>query len=230
MFKKGSAKKILVGITGTKSIHWRNKLKEVEKSKIAEVALFLEYYKKSERKIIYQALLKSSLKKIPLVHIRNDMKKEELELLARNFKTKYFTIHEDGFNFLKNWQGYHQKLYLELNYDNFISKKIDIYKIGGFCLDLSHFKVEEAKYSKEFYYILQKRKNKKLFACNHLNGYSYKDNIDLHNIKSLKDFNYLKTLPGFLIGNIIALETFNTISEQLKFKKYLIKIIPRQKN
>jgi hypothetical protein len=63
------------------------------------------------------------------------------------------------------------------------------------------------------------------FACNHLNGYSFKRNTDLHTIRSLKDFNYLKTLPKFLFGNVIGLETENNISRQLEFKKYLVKLL-----
>ena len=47
------------------------------------------------------------------------------------------------------------------------------------------------------------------------------DNDDLHTVRNLKDFDYLKSLPKFLFGNIIALEVENSISEQLEFKKYL---------
>jgi hypothetical protein len=39
------------------------------------------------------------------------------------------------------------KLYLELNYDGFLSKSVKVNKIGGFCIDLSHFKTTEKKLS-----------------------------------------------------------------------------------
>jgi hypothetical protein len=211
MNKKELSKRILVSITGNKDIHWQSKLKEIKKHRITRVALFLEIFKRPQREKIYKALLKSDIKTIPLVHIRNDMDKEELKFLAKNFKPKYFTIHEDSFDIMEKWKGYYKKLFLEMNYDNFISRKVDVSKIGGFCIDISHFKAGEEKWSKEFKYILGRRKNKNIFACNHLNGYSYKKNIDLHTIKDLKEFDYLKT--------------FNKISEQLKFKKHIIEML-----
>ena len=41
----------------------------------------------------------------------------------------------------------------------------------------------------------------------------------------LSNFDYLKTMPKFLFGKIIALETFNSIKEQLIFKEYLIGLL-----
>ena len=48
---------------------------------------------------------------------------------------------------------------------------------------------------------------------------------DIHNVRTLKDFEYLKTLPKFIFGKYIALEMFNSIKEQLEFKKYLTPIL-----
>lgn len=224
MHQPKNLSKLLVGITGKKENHWKNKLKEINKLDIAEVALFLEWFKKPQRQKIYQALLKSKIKKIPLVHLRNDMDKSELAFLTKNFASHYFTIHEDSFNVLDKWRGFYKNLFLEMNTDNLLSANVDVTKIGGFCIDLAHFKVEETKRTKEFKYI-RKRKNSHYFFCNHLNGYSPSKNVDLHTIKSLNDFNYLKTLPKFLFGKVIALETENSIAEQLKFKEYLSKLL-----
>lgn len=225
MNKKDFSKRILVGITGYKDIHWKNKLKDINRLKISKVALFLERFKKSQRNKIYKALLDSTIKNIPLVHIRHDMKKEELTFLSKNFKSSYFTIHEEHFKILNKWKGFYKNLFLEMNTDNFVSKSVKVNKISGFCVDLSHFKKQEEKWSKEFEYIIKRKKTSEYFACNHLNGYSYKNNMDLHTIKSLKDFDYLKTLPKFLFGKVIALETENSIPEQLKFKKYVSKLL-----
>lgn len=221
------SKKIIVGITGQKEEHWKNKLKEIEKFRISKAALFLECFSKKQRLKIYTALLNSKIKEIPLVHIRNDMIKKELFFLEKNFNSKYFTIHEDSFKVLKKWNGFHKKLFLEFNYDNFVSSSVNIKKIGGFCVDFSHFKAEEEKWSKEFEYIIKRRAIHKYFACNHLNGYSEEKNKDMHNITSLKNFSYLETLPKFLFGKVIAIETNNSISEQLKYKRYVVKVLGR---
>ena len=218
-------KRILVSITGRTQKEWESKLEEIENQKIKTIALFLEIYSLSQRKKIYKALLSSKIKKIPLVHIKNGMKKQELEFLEKNFKTKCFTIHESSFNYLQDWKGFNKKLFLEMNKDNRISKKVDVKKIGGFCIDLSHFKAEEEMWSKEFEYIIKRCKIYKYFKCNHLNGYDYKTNSDIHTVTNLKQFSYLKTLPKFVFGKYIALETFNTIKEQLKFKEHIIRLL-----
>lgn len=66
---------------------------------------------------------------------------------------------------------------------------------------------------------------KSILDCNHLNGWDAKINRDMHTIYDLSNFDYLKTLPEFLFGKIIALETFNSIKEQLEFKKYLVRLL-----
>jgi hypothetical protein len=225
MRKKDFSKIILVSITGVKEAHWRKKLKEIEAYKITEAALFLERFETPQRQKIYRGLLRLNIKKIPLVHIRNDMSRDELKFLVKHFNPKYLTIHEDSFNFLRKWRGYYKKLFLEMNYDNFISKIVKVKRIGGFCIDLSHFKAAKERNAKEYGYITEKIKSKKIAICNHLNGYSATKKIDLHTVRSLKDFDYLKTLPEALFGEKIAIECDNSIAEQLKFKDYLVKML-----
>lgn len=222
---RGLSKKILFSITGSKDKDWKSKLAKIEKHKIKKIALFLEIFKKSQREEIYNALLSSHIKKIPLVHIRNEMTKPELEFLKKNFKTKCFTIHESSFKYLKKWDGFHKNLFLELNYDNCVPENVDVSKIGGFCIDLSHFKASEEKFSKDFLYTIGRRKTRRYFRCNHLNGYSYKKNRDVHTVMKLSEFNYLKTLPKFLFGKYIALEVNNPISQQIKFKEYVVNLL-----
>jgi len=223
--QKDFSKRILFGITGEKERDWRSKLKEIDKFKISEVSLFLECFEKNQREKIYEALLNSKIKSIPLVHIRNDMKKKELNFLAKNFNSSYFTIHEDSFKVMRKWKGFYKDLYLEMNTDNFVSQLVRVDKVGGFCVDLSHFKVEVTKWSEEFDYIFERRDTGHYFDCNHLNGYDPKKNTDMHTVYSLKDFDYLKTLPEFLFGDIIALEVFNSIKEQVRFKKHVSKLL-----
>lgn len=223
--KKDLSKNILVSLTGRIEVEWRAKMEEINKHKLSEIALFLEFYRRSERKKIYQALEKSCVKKIPLIHIKNDMTRDELKYLCERYSNPCLTIHENSFDKLPEWSGYHQHLFLEMNFDDKVSRDVDISRIGGFCVDLSHFKSAEEKWSKEFEYTLKQKNKKNLFMCNHLNGYDYKNNTDLHTISSLDEFDYLKTLPDFVFGNIIALEVFNPIKEQLEYKEYITKLL-----
>ncbi len=224
------SERILLGLTGWTAKSVITKIKDVDKRGITTAALFMEIIKdREDREKIYSVLKKSKIQNIPLVHIRQDMTRDEIEFLKENYKTKHFTIHEEHFSCIPLLKGYYKSLYLELNTDNFVSKKIKIEKIGGFCIDLSHFKVEEQKWTKEFLYVLSK-KDKKVFGCNHINGYSYKKNRDLHTVKKLSDFDYLATLPEFLFGEAIAIEAFNSIESQIKFKKYLVKFLNQKFN
>lgn len=216
--------KLLVGLTGWTDKHWQDKIREIKNFKLKEVAIFFEQFTKTKRLEIHNALLKTSIKEIPLVHSRDDMTKAEMLFLMKKYKTKYFTIHENHFNNLPDWYGYYKNLYLEMNYDNYVAKNVRVEKIGGFCIDFAHFKVEEEKWSKEFEYIIKYEKSK-YFACNHLSGYSQKKNLDLHAVRSEHDFDYLKALPQFIFGQVMAIEIYNSIKEQLKYQKYLKKII-----
>lgn len=233
MTKVNFNKRILVSITGRTEKEWQDKLNEINNlkgldgKKITEIVLFLEIFGKEQREKIYQALLQSPIKSIPLVHIRHDMDKSELQFLKKNFKTKYFTIHEINFqhNDILKWKGFYKQLCLEMNYDNFVSGKVKVKNIDGFCVDLAHFKAGMERLNKDFGYVYNRKDIIKYFDCNHLNGYNPDTQKDMHTIYNLKDFDYLRNLPNFVFGKIIALETFNSIKEQLKFKKYLTKLL-----
>jgi len=219
-------KKLIVSITARTKGEWQNKLKEVNKYKIKEICLFLESLTPREREGLLDSLRKSSVKRIPLVHIRDDTTKKEISFLIKHFQSGYFTIHENHFHILKRWRGYYKKLYLETNTDDRLAKYVDVEEIGGFCIDLAHFKKEVTKQTKEYRYIVEEM-GKVKFACNHLSGYSYGRNKDLHEVKSIRNFDYLKTLPHNLFGRVIAFEVFNQIKEQLKYQKHLKKLLKR---
>ena len=221
---KNLSRRIVPSITGHNSLQLNRKIGEAEKFKLYEIPLFFERLEIKEREKVYQRLEKSPIKKIPLVHICEDMTVKELDFLKRKYQTKYFTIHEEHFKIIQKWRGFYKDLYLEMNKDNIVDKNVIVEKIGGFCVDLSHFKSAEEKWSKEFTYTLE-RADDNIFACNHLNGYSYRRNTDMHTINNLSDLNYLKTLPKFLFGECIAIEADQSIAKQLEFKKYVLKIL-----
>lgn len=223
------SKRIFVGLTGGENKDWQVKLEEINRFRIKEVAVFLERFDKKERDNFYKFLSKSCVRKVPLVHLRDDTDAKDIKFFIEDYKTRYFNIHEDHFNILDNWKGYWKNIYLEMNYDNEVAKDVKVRKIGGFCIDLSHMKCAIARGGEEAYYAYL-HKNKVKFSCNHLNGYSPRKNCDLHTIRSLKDFDYLTTLPKFIFGKIIVLEVENNIEEQLKFKEYLVKMLNRYFN
>jgi len=224
--KKSLANRIIVGITGRSVNDLRNKIIECDKYKLTRVSLFLEIIpRQKDRILIYELLLSSGVKEIPLVHIRDNMDNWELKFLEKNFKTKCFTIHESGFKYLNEWRGFHDKIFLENNYDGYVSSLVRLKKIGGFCIDLSHFKSSQTRWTEDFDFVIERNDIKRYFVGNHLNGYTYKRKKDLHTVRYLRDFDYLKTLPKFVFGKYIAIETFNSIREQLRFKRYIMRLL-----
>lgn len=221
--KFSNMKNILVSITGKTVEECLEKIKEADSFKIKEAGLFLEFLEKDGREKVYEALSACKIKKITLVHARHDMALEEFKFLKKKYKTKYFTIHEINFQHddILKWKGFYKNLFLEMNFDNFVSKKVVVEKIGGFCVDLAHFKVGMEMLNKDFDYVYSRKEIEKYFACSHLNGWRPEINCDTHTIYKLENFDYLKTLPTFLWGKCVALEVFNSIKEQLEFKTYL---------
>lgn len=90
-------------ITGFNSLQLNRKITEAENFKLDTIPLFFERLKTKEREKVYARLEKSSIKKIPLVHIREDMSTRELDFFKKKYQTKYFTIHEDYFKVIEKW-------------------------------------------------------------------------------------------------------------------------------
>lgn len=223
--RTGFSEKIILSLTGKTEDDWKYKINDINNLNIDKIALFLETYRRSQREKIYQSLEKSCVKTIPLVHIKNDMEVDELKYLCNKYNNPYLTIHESSFEKLDLWKGFYKRLFLEFDYNNSVRSNVDVDKIGGFCIDLSHFKSAEERWLKEFEYVIGYRNKKDLFKCNHLSGYSYQKNMNLHIISSFDDFEYLKTLPDFIFGDVIALEVFNSIGDQIMYKKYITDLL-----
>jgi len=213
-------------ITAGDGYKWEDKIKEVRKLGLKEVCVFPEFMEPNERKKMYTELLKSSIKKAPLVHIRDDMAKWELKFFYDNFKTRYFNFHEHAFDNLKRrqWHGFHQQLFLEYDYSDSIAKNVKVKNIGGLCIDLSHLWSAKNRNAKEFDRCNGEVKKYKVGA-NHLNGYNAKKMSDMHFVKNVSDLNYLKEIPKKFFGKIIALEMYNSIAEQLMFKEYISRLL-----
>ncbi|PKM91744.1 hypothetical protein CVU82_00875 [Candidatus Falkowbacteria bacterium HGW-Falkowbacteria-1] len=220
--------KIIISITGENAKDCIAKINEVIKFKLSEVALFLERLSLDDRHKVYNYLRKSGIKNIPFVHLRDDMTKDEIKMLADLYKVKYFSIHENHFNIINNWRGFYKKLYLEMSTDNYVAPNVKVEKIGGFCVDLAHYKKQLVLENKDYEYVYKYKNKSKLFACNHLSGYDFKANVDMHVVKSKKDFLYLSELPDFIFGGLIAMEIDNSIREQLIYRDYALFLLQKR--
>lgn len=219
-------RKLLVGITGESYLDFKDKKEEIEKRKIRTVALFLSRFSTDIRKEIYSSLEESSIDKIPLVHLRHDMAKEELEFLKKRYDTTLFTIHEEHFDILSRWEEHSDNLFLEMSTDDAVAENVKVERVGGFCVDLAHYQKQKDKKTVDYKYVHERRDEKHLFRCNHVGGYCKKELEDLHRVSSIKDFDYLKDLPDFIFGRTMAMEIDNSIEDQLKFGNLISEMLP----
>lgn len=214
--------RIFISVTGEKHADMQSKFETINSLKIKEAALFWECHSFKKREHLYPLLLKSSLRKVPFLHIREDVTQDEIKFFRERYQTVYFNIHEDHFKLLLNWKNYWKYLYLEMNFDGEIAKDVKVRRIGGFCVDLAHFKSAIARGTREAHYVIS-NKDKISFSCNHLGGYDELLLKDMHYADSLRRFDYLTTLPKFVFGRVIALEIDNSIEEQLIFREYIVR-------
>jgi uncharacterized protein YifE (UPF0438 family) len=225
--------KILVSITTTNK-DYLSKIKELQKFNIKEVALFFTLFaKKNIREKIYKELLKANIKSVPVIHLRNDMKLDEIEYLIKTFKTKKFNTHPMGFFEIEDKEllkKHKNKIYIENIEIAPIDEEIKNY--AGICLDVSHLHDSYLKKWTNYKKTINLLKNYKCgFAHvsaikNHIyyNKHSKEMEYADHDFNNVNEFDYLKKYKKYL-PKYLALEINNDIKSQLQAKKYIQKLL-----
>jgi hypothetical protein len=232
-------RKILVSITTITDNGWKEKIKEIKKLKIKEVALFPTCLNIEERKELYKELEKTDIVSIPLVHAREDFATWELDYLVKIFKTKAFNFHywSGAEKFLKANKKYRRIVFFE----NLLKINDDFKKFvklcGGVCLDVSHWESIGIMKHEPTYKNFDKMLDKYKVGCNHISAISNKRVLyidkktdekfygyDCHWLKDIHEMDYVKKYLKYL-SDIVAIELENSIKEQLQIKKYLESII-----
>jgi len=232
MKKKILLKEIIFPTITTISKNWPEKIKEVEKLGLKEVCFFPTCLDEKDRKKAYDLLKKTSVKEIPVVHIRGEMKPAELNYLVENYNTKAFALHtQREYPLLYDFSKYKKKFFIENVFHLFNEKELDHF--GGMCLDLSHLENDRILHKEKFENVKQTLKKYKI-GCNHIsaikrvthrNERDHKPHFDSHYFKDLSEFDYLKKYPKNYFSNLIAIELENSIKEQLAVKEYIAKIL-----
>ncbi len=228
--------KIFPTITTISGLRWMDKMDEINRLELDEIALFPTCMDLSRRKKLYGMLEKSPVKNIPYVHLRNDMDIPEMEYFMRRFNTKVFNIHTNReFPFKYEYSKYAGMIYVENIY--YPLDEEEIKKFAGICIDFSHLENDRILYKEKYRHNVSLIEKYKI-GCNHLSaikketsrddGSKYdRLNIryDSHEFGDLSEFDYLKNYPLNYFSNYIAIELENSIEEQLKVKEYLKKLI-----
>ncbi|NUM25152.1 MAG: hypothetical protein HUU49_00840 [Candidatus Buchananbacteria bacterium] len=221
------AKRIYVSVV-TFLGDWRQMISDVNKFKLKEISLFLTGIGYRERQELYQLLAQSTVRRIPHVHARHDMKESELDYLVKRYGVKAFTIH---FQFLKHFKNSkHKKIFfVETNDGKHRIKSLAALKqVGGVCVDLSHVKQFEISGNPELEVAKQAIKKYKV-GCNHLSAV-LPNGKSKHTAAGISQLNYVTSLPKSYFSSYINIELANSIPQQLRFKKHLVMILTKQWN
>ncbi len=204
-------------------VDWRKLVAEVKYYKLDKISLFLTGVNFSERQEVYRLLEQTSVKAIPHVHLRNDMRESEINYLVKRYRTKAFTTH---FQYYRNFsKSKHIKnIFLETNRGPGLIKNLKPFaRVGGVCVDLSHMAMFKTA-SPEAWAMAEKAITEFKVGCNHISGI-LPNGRSWHAVKNIQDLDYLKDLPKKYFSRYLCLEVQNPIKEQLRFKKYVAKIL-----
>ena len=231
---------ILPTVTTISGMKWMDKIDEINRLELEEIAIFPTCLDAEKRKKLYGMLERSSVKRIPYVHLRCDMDIAEMEYLMRRFETKVFNIHTSReFPFQCDYSKYAGLIYVENIY--YPLDEEEIKKFAGICVDFSHLENDRLLYKEKYEHNVSLIEKYKI-GCNHLSAIkketSHDDgskydrlNIryDSHELGDLAEYDYLKNYPRRFFSDYLAIELENSIERQLEAKKYLEKLIIKLK-
>jgi hypothetical protein len=212
---------------------WRDKVKEIDKLGIKEIALFPTCLDYETRQKLYKMLEKTGLKRIPHVHMREeDFTNREIEYLMARWGVKVFNMHASrrSREFIKKHQKFVKYFFVE---NCKIKKNFEaiVKQVGGLCPDLSHWEdygnLRKFKGYKNFGRLADKYK----IGVNHISAVKTEKfcefgecNYNSHNLTSLKQLDYVKKYKKYL-ADYISIELENPLKRQLEVKSYLEKIL-----
>lgn len=233
-------KKILLGLTTITEGEWRNKVKEIDKLGLKEIALFPTCLDMEQRQELYGMLEKTGLEKIPYVHLREeDFAINELEYLMDKYGVEVFSAHASalGQKFIEKNHELRKKIFVENI--NVIAENFEYMakQGGGLCLDLAHWEDYGNIQKVKGYEILPGLVKKYKIGLNHISAIKQKlgvyhdrltgqdyTNFNSHNLSDLSELDYVKKYKNYL-ADIISIELENPLKRQLEVREYLIKIL-----
>jgi len=217
----------LVGITTTEGSDWKKKIEEIDALQIKEAAVFPTCLDKNQRNDFYIALEKSSLERIPFVHLRSDMEVTEIEFFIKKFNTVIFNCHAGHINPINpGWEKY-KDIICQENHDRFDEEELK--NLAGICLDFTHMEDEIMTGRQKAGYFQQFAK-KYPIKCNHISAIKNKFELvgeqhDItygsHHLEEMSEVDYLVKYPLEFFSKYCAIELENSLARQLEIIEYI---------
>lgn len=214
---------LLLGLTTTEHSNWQDKVREIKELNIPKISLFLTGLNLQKRVELYQQLQNVNVR-IPVVHLRHDMTREEINHLQKRFGTHMFNIHPGTYSI--EWEGIRNLIYIENAGQRLVDN--DLVGFAGLCIDFTHLEDERRTYP-NYYNQLIRLSQKYKIGCGHVTaiGENLGDQFDRnplryekHFFEELSEFDYLLRYKSIL-PNIICIEVENPFEQQLKVIDYI---------
>ena len=223
-------KTILLGLTTTSGSDWRAKIREIDRLKIGQIALFPTCLESGEREELYRRLQETKLASIPHVHLRGeDMMPAELDFLMNRYGTRVFNIHspaEFPVNF--DYSRFTDRIYIENT--GFVPTRRELKKFAGLCVDFTHWEsglmIKNRKY-RDFRSLVERYP----VGCCHVSAFSGTlidyDEGPSYDDHCLRDFSALEYIRKYVryFPDIVSIELENPLDEQLEVKRYLENLV-----
>jgi hypothetical protein len=215
-------RKILVGLTTT-SPDWRERLVEINRLNIIEIAFFPTCLDIGERKEAYGLLDKSCVRSIPHVHLRGDMEEWELELFVGRYGAKAFNIHaeDDGPDMLR-FSEFRPMIYIENRIRIGNGFEDIVRRCGGLCIDFSHWEDFRQQCGYGGYDRFADLVKQFKIGCSHISA--MRGGESCHYLSDPRELDYLGFYLGYL-PELVSIELENTIEEQLVARSYIENLI-----
>jgi len=227
-------RQILLGLTTTPGSDWHQKIEEIDRFGLAEIALFPTFLDDAKRQELYGLLEKTCLRALPHVHLRNDTNIEELIYLKERYKTTLFNIHpsESARKTLDLLLSQNLNVYIENIGEIDPDFEEVVQKATGLCVDYSHFHDHWALSQEDNYKVFQEIIKKYPIGCGHVSAVRKVKSLEFngefrygrHLLDDLSDVDYMANYTDYLPA-ILSLELENSFEEQLKVKEHLISIL-----
>lgn len=230
--------KILLGLTTTPKSDWKQKIKDIDRLGLKEIALFPTCLSPVERQELYEMLENTKLERIPHVHLREDFTDKEIDYLIKKYKTEVFNTHSGkyGLPLLKLTKN-QDKIFVENTFQIDSEYRHFVNRFGGICIDFSHWEDIGVMQGVESYKNFESLIKLNKVGCCHISGVQEKlleafdekgSYYSVHTMGKLSDLDYMKKYVKYL-PKYVSLELENSFEQQLEAKEYLEKIIRENK-
>jgi hypothetical protein len=225
-------KKILLSISASPALPWRDDIEKIRESNLDECALFLDKLGIDERRELYKALETLNSLVIPFVRLAADMEIWEFDFLTTKFQARIFSCPAEP-KFLAltaSFQKYKPLIALENPLRDshkalFTDEALTRNEYSNICLNLAVLERDRRRNKKKYDTSIHTLDHHTLVATqlSPLPSAWFRRILAFHSrrLTTLSDLQYLRHIPAPQLAATLIIASENTLDEQLEIKEYI---------